>query len=184
MRKNVLMQFVGFVFLICLWEGITRFFNVPEYIFPRFSVLILEFMKYPSYFLDGFLDLVENMTVYASGKDKALGMAKWQLGHRRLGEFKQLNLRPEMEDYLETHDTLMVVNATDARNARVDQGHGYFLRSPWVNTDVLVTFKFGANPAERGLVREEGSFFWRFSSDYERRINEIIRRRQTDGIKP
>lgn len=55
MKTNALRQFIGFVILICLWEGITRIFDVPEYIFPRFSVLVQEFLKYPTYFLDGFL---------------------------------------------------------------------------------------------------------------------------------
>jgi len=41
--------------LICLWEGVTRVFQVPEYIFPRFSALILEFCKFPMFFLEGFL---------------------------------------------------------------------------------------------------------------------------------
>ena len=55
MKNNVLMQVSGFVILLCLWEGITRFFQVPEYIFPRFSVLLQEFFATPSYFLKGFL---------------------------------------------------------------------------------------------------------------------------------
>jgi NitT/TauT family transport system permease protein len=55
MKNNLLMQIGGFIILICLWEGVTRFFQVPEYIFPRFSVLILEFCKFPGFFLEGFL---------------------------------------------------------------------------------------------------------------------------------
>ena len=54
MKNNVLMQLSGFVILLCLWEGSTRVFQVPEYIFPRFSVLLQEFFSSPSYFLDGF----------------------------------------------------------------------------------------------------------------------------------
>ncbi len=49
------MQLGGFVVLICIWEGLTTLLDVPEYIFPRFSVLIKEFYTYPSYFMDGFL---------------------------------------------------------------------------------------------------------------------------------
>ena len=55
MKHNLLMQIGGFVILICLWEGVTTFFQVPEYIFPRFSALIIEFCKFPMFFLDGFL---------------------------------------------------------------------------------------------------------------------------------
>ncbi len=49
------MQIGGFVILICVWEEVTTFFHVPEYIFPRFSALIIEFCKFPVFFLDGFL---------------------------------------------------------------------------------------------------------------------------------
>jgi len=55
MKNSVVMQGLGFLILICLWEVMTRIFNLPEYIFPRFSALVLEFWKYPAYFLDGFL---------------------------------------------------------------------------------------------------------------------------------
>jgi ABC-type nitrate/sulfonate/bicarbonate transport system permease component len=55
MKNNLFMQVGGIIILICLWEGATRFFHVPEYIFPRFSVLIREFCKFPGFFLDGFL---------------------------------------------------------------------------------------------------------------------------------
>jgi ABC-type nitrate/sulfonate/bicarbonate transport system permease component len=54
MKNTLCMQIGGFVILICLWEGITRIFHVPEYLFPRFSVLIREFCKFPLFFLDGF----------------------------------------------------------------------------------------------------------------------------------
>ena len=49
------MQLAGFAILLCLWEGLTTFLRVPEYIFPRFSVIVKEFSKYPAFFLDGFL---------------------------------------------------------------------------------------------------------------------------------
>jgi NitT/TauT family transport system permease protein len=49
------MQLAGVIILISIWEGVTTVFQVPEYIFPRFSALVVEFFKYPVYFLDGFL---------------------------------------------------------------------------------------------------------------------------------
>ena len=55
MKNNILMQLGGFVILICIWEGMTVFFHVPEYIFPRFSALVIEFCKFPRFFLEGFL---------------------------------------------------------------------------------------------------------------------------------
>ncbi len=49
------MQLAGIVVVLCLWEGVVILLQVPEYIFPRFSVLIREFSKFPMFFLDGFL---------------------------------------------------------------------------------------------------------------------------------
>ncbi len=49
------MQLAGIVVVLCLWEGAVILLQVPEYIFPRFSVLIREFSKFPTFFLDGFL---------------------------------------------------------------------------------------------------------------------------------
>ena len=54
-RSNLLMQLTGIVILICLWEGLVIALQIPEYIFPRFSALIIEFCKFPMFFLDGFL---------------------------------------------------------------------------------------------------------------------------------
>lgn len=54
-RSNLLMQLTGIVILICLWEGLVIVLQIPEYIFPRFSVLIREFFKFPKFFLEGFL---------------------------------------------------------------------------------------------------------------------------------
>lgn len=54
MKRNFALQAVGGLLLIALWEGLTRGLNVPEYIFPRFSILVKEFATYPGDFLDGF----------------------------------------------------------------------------------------------------------------------------------
>lgn len=55
MKNNLFMQIGGFVILLALWEGLTRLLQIPEYIFPRFSVLLVEFWKFPLFFLDGLL---------------------------------------------------------------------------------------------------------------------------------
>lgn len=55
MKRHLLMQIGGGLLLLFLWEGLTTLFQVPEYIFPRLSVLMREFWKFPGFFLDGFL---------------------------------------------------------------------------------------------------------------------------------
>ncbi len=53
-KYNLLMQAAGIVILFCLWEGLVVLFQVPQYIFPRFSVLVKEFFTFPAFFLEGF----------------------------------------------------------------------------------------------------------------------------------
>ncbi len=53
MKRQLLMQAAGFLILIALWELATRGLCVPEYIFPRFSALMLEFAQRPAFFLHG-----------------------------------------------------------------------------------------------------------------------------------
>lgn len=53
MKKSWLLQFIGGCLLIGLWEGITRGLRVPEFIFPRFSTLLIEFWRFPKFFLEG-----------------------------------------------------------------------------------------------------------------------------------
>lgn len=55
MKNQLLMQLIGILLLLCLWEGLTIGLHVPEYIFPRLSALIREFLKFPGLFLDGLL---------------------------------------------------------------------------------------------------------------------------------
>jgi NitT/TauT family transport system permease protein len=53
MRKrslNILIQIIGILILLSLWEGLTRLFNVPEFIFPKISSIFLEFIESPAYF--------------------------------------------------------------------------------------------------------------------------------------
>ena len=53
MKKSWLIQLSGGMILIGMWEGLTWGFQVPEYIFPRFSALIVEFLRFPTFFLEG-----------------------------------------------------------------------------------------------------------------------------------
>lgn len=51
--RSLILQLAGGGILLALWEGITWGFGVPEFIFPRFSTLIVEFGRYPGFFLKG-----------------------------------------------------------------------------------------------------------------------------------
>jgi len=54
-KNSILMQLLGFVILIILWEGLVTIFDVKEFIFPKLSTIFIEFTKYPLFFINGVL---------------------------------------------------------------------------------------------------------------------------------
>ena len=128
-----------------------------------------------SYIVDGLLDAVDNLTVYVSSRDKALGLSRFLLGRRRLGEmFAEGELRPEVAGFLETSSALQFINVTEAEGAISGNGHGYFRKSPWASSDMLMTLRYGLGPEERGLVRARGVPVWTFPPDYIDRLRAAI----------
>jgi esterase/lipase superfamily enzyme len=133
-----------------------------------------------SYLVDGLLDVVGDVTVYASAKDKALGMSKWVFGRERLGQTVGTNLSEAAENYLSQNSKLIVVNATDTPGADTGNGHAYFRQSPTTSSDILATLMFDLTPEERGLVRTDGQPIWTFPTDYIDRLRVAIVRKQSD----
>jgi esterase/lipase superfamily enzyme len=127
-----------------------------------------------SYLMDGMLDVVEDVTVYASAKDKALGMSKWVFGRQRLGQIVTASLSEVATEYLQQNEKLAVINATDTPGATTGNGHAYFRKSPWTSSDILVTLTFGLKPGERGLEQTGNQPIWTFPEDYIQRLREVL----------
>lgn len=62
-----------------------------------------------------------------------------------------------------------------AEDAASGNGHGYFIKSPWVSTDLLLALTHGASPSERGLVLKAEEFVWKFSDNYPNKIKRITK---------
>ncbi|UCH46604.1 MAG: alpha/beta hydrolase [Betaproteobacteria bacterium] len=128
-----------------------------------------------SYIVDGLLDAMDNVTVYVSSRDKALGLSRFLLGRQRLGEmFGEGEIRPEVEAFLEDNAELQFINVTEAEGALTGNGHGYFRSSPWASSDILMTLRYGLEPEDRGLVHTEGLPVWTFPADYIDRLRAAI----------
>lgn len=123
-----------------------------------------------AHYSQGMPDLADQITIYTTKKDRALGMSKFLFGWGRLGSLEAKDLRPEVIDYLENQDQTSFVRVTDAERANKDNAHGYFRSSPWVSSDILLTFALGLPPAERGLYREPDDPIWRFPKDYRETV--------------
>ncbi len=53
-------------------------------------------------------------------------------------------------------------------------GDGYWYKSPWVSTDIIIQFIFHASPAQRGLEIDDDvarkAEVWYYPSDYPERV--------------
>jgi esterase/lipase superfamily enzyme len=134
----------------------------------------LDLHLFGSYLVDGVLDVVDDLTVYASAKDKALGMSKWVFGRDRVGQIVSVDLSGAADTYLRQNSKLIIVNATDTPGADTGNGHAYFRQSPSTSSDILATLMFDLKPGERGLEQANGGPIWTFTADYIDRLRAAV----------
>ncbi len=77
-----------------------------------------------------------------------------------------------MHLFMTSYPTLIDVAA--AENVAAGNGHGYFVKSPWVSTDLLLTLKHGFDPYKRGLRWDEVEAGWVFPESYPQRIRQVV----------
>jgi esterase/lipase superfamily enzyme len=133
-----------------------------------------------AYLVDGILDVVDDLTIYASAKDKALGMSKWVFGRGRLGQTVDGTLSETAAAYLRQAKKLVIINATDAPGAASGNGHAYFRQSPWTSSDILATLSFDLEPEKRGLEQANAGPIWTFRADYIDTLREAIIRARSN----
>ena len=133
-----------------------------------------------SYLVDGILDIVEDLSVYASSKDMALGMSKWVFRRERLGQVVSADLSRAADSYLRQNSKLIIVNATDSPGADSGNGHAYFRQSPYTSSDILTTLAFDLKPQERGLEQTDSRPIWTFPADYIDKLRVALVKAQSD----
>jgi esterase/lipase superfamily enzyme len=128
-----------------------------------------------AYLADGLLKVPQHLSIYISEKDKALSLSRFLTRRERLGEMWSQDMDPAVAEYLYQNEAdISIINVTEASEATAGNGHGYFRRSPWSSSDILITLAYGLSPAERGLVRGEDSPIWSFPADYIKRLRAAI----------
>lgn len=126
---------------------------------------------------EGILNTLDSLSIYTSGSDKALGLSRWLTNHTRLGQLtKELDLPPQSKKYLEQNKKISLIDVTDAADAKAGNGHKYLRKSPWVSSDILMTFMHKLSPEQRGLVRGSDSPIWYFPDNYIERLRESLGR--------
>jgi esterase/lipase superfamily enzyme len=124
--------------------------------------------------VDNMPEICHQLSIYSSRYDRALGVSRWLFNRERAGQLQQEQLSPEATEYLKSVDNPVLIDASEAADSRVGNGHGYFLNSPWVSSDVLATLLYGLAPSERGLIRPEDKVIWSFPPDYISRLRSAL----------
>jgi esterase/lipase superfamily enzyme len=125
-----------------------------------------------NYLSDGLLNIPEHLSIYISGNDAALGIARFLTRRERLGQL----LKDHRSDkrLLEVAPYMSLIDVTDAEGSRRGNGHGYFRSSPWVSSDILMEMMHDLAPEQRGLVLNSGEAIWTFPPDYIERLRKVL----------
>ena len=125
--------------------------------------------------VDGASRITEGWTVYASRKDKALGVSSDIFGDVRVGSSIGKLSDYERDGLIRNKGQWIDVTAAQQRSSSF-LGHSYYHQNPWVSSDVLIYLRTGATGEERGLVRDMETGFLVFPEDYEERLPQIVDR--------
>jgi len=134
------------------------------------------------YLADGVLNVPRHMAIYASDKDKALGLARWLTRRERLGQIVSADTLgiPGLRLLKQYDNDISMIDVSDAEGADAGNGHGYFRNSPWASSDILMTLMYDLSPEQRGLVLKKDMPVWEFPDDYIERLWSGIAERDED----
>jgi len=118
--------------------------------------------------------LTKGVAVYASPKDRALGVSEKLAGNSRLGRSVG-KIEPFERKLLLSVPKIELVDASVAeKEFGSGLGHSYFFRDPWVSSDIG-SFILGRTPVARGLVKKQADqVFWEFPTDYPEQLKQRI----------
>lgn len=118
------------------------------------------------------LDLSQQVIVYFSRADRALGFPSLIAGASRLGA-------PELEDLQELSPKELAVMAENPRFQAVDvtdvrgahemggmKGHGYWYANEVISTDVMLSLRYPIPPGQRCLKNKATTRVWSIPEDY------------------
>ena len=139
-----------------------------------FAAPDIDLMLFSSRYRDGVEDIVDSITIYTNANDTALNWALRFFGWTRLGAPGEMGLTPQELRALEGIVKTKSIDVAAAEEAASGNGHGYFIKSPWVSTDVLLTLKYGPPPSERGLIQQADKLAWEFPKNYPETMRRAV----------
>lgn len=143
-----------------------------------FAAPDIDTMLFRGRYRDGFENIAKNITIYTNANDTALNWALRFLGWPRLGAPGEMGLTPEDLHPFKVFDRTDIIDVAAAEDTASGNGHGYFIKSPWVSTDLILTLKYDARPHDRGLTREKGGSIWKFPHTYPFVLKQITQEKR------
>jgi len=130
----------------------------------------MDLMAFTNAVQDRFFEMTSGVAVYASPKDRALGLSEKLYNSSRLGRAVG-KIQPWELQLLQLVPQIQMVDASVAEKEFGSVlGHSYFFRDPWVSSDIG-SFILGRSPSERGLVKSSSEqVFWEFPLDYPEQL--------------
>ena len=156
-------------------EALARRYRIGNVIFAASDVDLKTFTRA---YMPPILDLAQQVIVYYSRLDAALGFSSLLAGASRIG-------RPDIEDLtvedlqrLASDQRLQPVDVTNVRGPHEMggmRGHGYWYANDWISTDLIVSLRESIPPQRRCLVPggAQGKS-WSFPPDYERCLEDTL----------
>ena len=137
----------------------------------------VEIAVFGGYLLDGILNTTKSLTIYTSNNDSAMNASSWLFERPRVGEsWIDRKVSKSLKDYLYQNKKLRFIDVSLAEDADIGNGHHYFIESPWVSSDVLLTLGYDLSPQQRGLALDKKTNMWYFSKDYPQRVAAELRK--------
>lgn len=118
------------------------------------------------------LDLSQQVIVYFSRADRALGFSSLIAGASRLGDpdLKDLEeLSPKELAVMAEDPGFQAIDVTDVRGAHEMggmKGHGYWYANEVISTDVVLSLRYPIPPGNRCLANQPGTRVWRIPENY------------------
>jgi esterase/lipase superfamily enzyme len=143
-----------------------------------FAASDVDLQTFASDYVPPILDLAEQLIVYASRNDRALGFSSLIAGASRLGKPDITDLSPAEVERLAADPRLQAIDVSDVRGAHEMggmKGHGYWYANEWIATDVTLSLRYPIPPEQRCLViKPPAKRVWRFPDDYPQCVAERL----------
>lgn len=133
-------------------EQLQKRYRIGNVIFAASDV---DLKTFASEYVPPAADLAQQLIIYASRNDRALGFSSLIAGASRLGRPDINDLSTAELERLSAEKGLQVIDISDVRGAHEMggmKGHGYWYANDWISTDITLSLRHPVPPEKRCLV--------------------------------